>query len=114
MKSMTVGDKIRQKRQEYGMSQEQLANLLDVNLKTVYRWEKNETLPRFDMIKKIAEIFDCSPGWFLTDKWIEEDGTLPDIDPAIFTIPPDILEAVKNPKMQKAVRALRPIIEGDD
>ncbi len=113
---MTIGEKIRWKRNQFNLSQERLAQLLKVNLKTIYRWEHDEAVPRPDTLKKLAEIFNESVEWFIHDEWCvrectEKYGT--DIDREIFKIPPDILEAVKNPKMQEIVRALRPIIERD-
>ena len=110
---MTIGDKIRQKRQELNISQEKLANLLNVTLQTVYRWEQDKTVPRSDILRKMAEIFDVSPAWFLSNKWVEPGVEPQDIDPAILEIPPDVLDVLKDRRMQEVVRILAPYLSDE-
>ena len=42
------------------MTQQALATRLGVDQTTVSKWEKNETFPRKDTLKQIAEILQCS------------------------------------------------------
>ena len=107
---MTIGDRIRQKRQQFNITQEKFAELLGVTCKTVYRWEKDVAIPRHEMIKKMAEIFDVSPAWFFSDKWLEPGEVPREIDPAIFEIPPDVLDILKDRRMQEVVRILAPYL----
>lgn len=67
----TVGDRIRQRRQQLGINMESLAEKLDVPLYVVQRYEKNE-LPKswesmIEIIPPIAAALQCSPeylvGW---------------------------------------------------
>jgi len=53
--------------------------------------------------EKLAKIFNVKIEWFFKDKQTSNN-----------EIPPDILEAVKHPKMQKFIRAVRPFILDED
>ena len=57
---MTVGQRIAQKRKELGLSQEGLAEKLSVSRQAVSRWERGETLPSSDLLKKLSEVFQVS------------------------------------------------------
>jgi len=100
---MTIGSKIRKKRLELGWSQEKLARTVNVSIRAVFKWEHDETIPRSDSLERLAKVFGVPLEWFFAEEGVP--------DPEI---PPDILEAVKNPKMQAIVRALKPVIEKDD
>ena len=52
MKEMTVGERIQQLRKAAGLSQEQLAEQLDVSRQSVSKWELNDAAPE---ISKIIE-----------------------------------------------------------
>ena len=112
MTFMTIGDKIKRKRQEFNYTQEKLAELLGVTWKTVYRWEKCVAVPRHDMLQKLAKIFNVSPAWFLSNKWLEPEKP-PNIDPTIFEIPPDVLDILKDKQMQEVVRILAPYLSDE-
>lgn len=65
---MTIGDRIRKKREDAGISQTDLANAIDVSKQTLYKYENNiiTNIPS-DKIEKISKILDISPvyimGW---------------------------------------------------
>lgn len=65
---MTIGDRIRKKREDVGISQTDLANAIDVSKQTLYKYENNiiTNIPS-DKIEKISKILDISPvyimGW---------------------------------------------------
>lgn len=69
---MTVGDRIRQRRKELGLSQEELANRLGnksrASVCTVETGKEDLTM---DRIRKYAEALECEPG-YLTG-WISEE-----------------------------------------
>ena len=51
---MDLGNLIYKKRKEKGLSQEQLAEIINVSRQTVSKWETNETVPDIDSLKKLA------------------------------------------------------------
>ncbi len=100
---MNIGGVIRKKRKQKGLSQKEFAKKLGVSWRTVQKWEHNESFPRPEMFKKIGNELDMIPIILLVDK-----------DHYGKEIPKDILEAVKHPKMQEYIRAVRPFILDDD
>lgn len=52
------GDNVARLRAEHGMSQRALAERLEITNGTVAAWESRDTLPDYDRIRQIAEIFD--------------------------------------------------------
>lgn len=65
--SMKISEKIVVLRKRKGMSQEDLANELDVSRQAVYKWENGGTTPDINKIKKMAELFDLSYNELLDD-----------------------------------------------
>lgn len=68
---MTFGEKLLNLRKEKGLSQEALADKLNVSRQAVSKWELDESKPDTQNIIEIAELFDCSIDYLLKDK-IEE------------------------------------------
>ena len=58
MKEMTVGERIQQLRKAAGLSQEQLAEQLDVSRQSVSKWELNA--PEISKIIALSELFGIS------------------------------------------------------
>lgn len=66
MNNNKMGNRIFQKRKEYGYTMEQLGSMLGVNKTAVNKWEKGITQNiKQSTIKKMANIFDVSPSWLL-------------------------------------------------
>ena len=63
---MTFSEKIQRLRRENGLSQEQLAERLNVSRQAVSKWELG-TLPDVDNLIKISRFFDCSLDYLLGD-----------------------------------------------
>ena len=62
----TMGQRIKQKRTEYGLTMEELGNRLGVQKSAVNKWEKGEVLNiKRSYIKEMADIFHCSPAWLM-------------------------------------------------
>ncbi len=97
---MTIGEKIRKKRKELGLSQEALAKKINVSFRSIYHWEHNETIPRSDSLERLAKVFGVPLEWFFTEEGTSDPG-----------IPPDILEAAKDPRMQALIRAMWPVVK---
>lgn len=72
---MTIGQKIIQLRARTGISQEKLAELLNVSRQSVSKWEMDHTVPQIDKILLIADVFGVSCDELLRDK-IELHGTI--------------------------------------
>ena len=60
--------KLKQARKENGYSQADLANALNVDIKTVGNWERGKTLPDIEQLWKCAKILHTDPndllGWY--------------------------------------------------
>lgn len=56
-----------QLRKKYHMTQQELADQLNVSNKTVSRWETNESYPDIEILTQIAEIFHVSIDYLLKD-----------------------------------------------
>jgi len=57
---MHIGDKIREKREALGLTQQQLAEKLFVSRQTVCRWESGSRCPDLVMAKKISVVLGIS------------------------------------------------------
>lgn len=66
MKIMKIGDRIKKRRIECGMSANDLASLLGKNRSTIYRYENNEieNLPT-DILEPLAQALHTSPAYLM-------------------------------------------------
>ena len=64
---MTIADRIRHYRKQKDLSQSDLANLSDVNLKSLSRYENNTSVPPADILKKLADALQISADALLDD-----------------------------------------------
>lgn len=62
---MTAGEKIRYYREMYGLSQEKLGQLADINSATIKKYEYGIRNPKIEQLKKIADAFGISICLFL-------------------------------------------------
>ncbi|MGN0383970.1 MAG: helix-turn-helix domain-containing protein [Eubacterium sp.] len=67
MDKCKFGNKLCSLREEKGLSQKQLAVILDVSDKTISKWENGQSIPRMETFEKIAKLFNISLDVFLTD-----------------------------------------------
>lgn len=65
---MTIGEKIAQLRIAAGISQELLAEKIDVTRQSVSKWEVGQALPQIDKVLQLCEIFNISADELLRDK----------------------------------------------
>ena len=68
---MTIGEKIIQLRMSKGISQEQLAEHLNVSRQSVSKWEMGQAAPQIDKIVQLSELFNVS-----CDELLKEDVTI--------------------------------------
>ena len=54
---MTVGERIKTCRQNTGMSQEKIADLIGVSRQAVTKWEADQSAPNTENLFKLAELF---------------------------------------------------------
>ncbi len=64
---MTIGKKITQLRTAKGLSQEQLAEALDISRQSVSKWEMDQSLPQIDKVLQLADLFGVSTDALLRD-----------------------------------------------
>ena len=64
---MNIGNRIRNKRIESGLSVIDLAKAVGVNRATIYRWENNESTPPKSAINAIAHILHTNASWLQGD-----------------------------------------------
>lgn len=65
---MKINEKIYSLRKEKGLSQEELADKLNVSRQTVSKWELGDSTPDFDKIVPLCEVFGISAEELLRDK----------------------------------------------
>ncbi len=65
---MTIGEKIAQLRVTADISQEQLAESIDVSRQSISKWEMNQATPQIDKILAICDLFNISADELLRDK----------------------------------------------
>ena len=65
---MTIGDRLLKLRKERNLSQEELANVLDVSRQTISKWETNQSMPDFDKIVPLCNYFNITTDELLTGK----------------------------------------------
>lgn len=69
---MTLGEKIKSIRREFGLSQEELAQKLCVSRQAITKWESNNGKPDIINLKTIAQLFDISIDCFVDEESILE------------------------------------------
>ena len=70
--SSVLAQILRNLRKKAGLTQEELAERLDVHLNTISRWENGVDTPKTLKIKRLAEIFNVSESELLNDSKSEE------------------------------------------
>ena len=53
-----LAERLKQLRSEKGMTQVQLAQMLDVSKGTIAMWETSKRKPSFEILSKLSDIFD--------------------------------------------------------
>jgi len=64
---MNLGPKIKQLRNEKSLSLEQLAQNLDIAKSILWKYEKAQTIPSAEIIKRMAAFFEVSADYLLFD-----------------------------------------------
>ena len=69
---MKINEKIYSLRKQHNLSQEELADKLNVSRQTVSKWELGDSCPDFDKIVPLCEVFGITTEELLRDKKIAE------------------------------------------
>lgn len=69
---MNIGEKLFELRREKNLSQEEVADKLNVSRQTVSKWETNQSVPDFDKIVPLCELYGVGAEELLTGKKPEE------------------------------------------
>ncbi len=72
---MKFCDKLIGLRRERGLSQEQLADLLDVSRQSVSKWESDQTMPELQKLVTLSEIFEVSLDYLIRDYILDRSAT---------------------------------------
>lgn len=62
---MTLGQKLKEIRRRFGLSQEQLAEMLEVSRQSLTKWESDSALPDTKHLQEFANIFGVTIDYFL-------------------------------------------------
>lgn len=73
MMKMTFGDQLTKARKEKELTQEELAEKLNLSRQTILRWEKNQVFPDISNLKAVAQFLDVSFDYLLGEDKIEKD-----------------------------------------
>lgn len=69
---MTFGEKLLQLRKQEGLTQEALAEQLNVSRQAISRWEKEGILPDAENLLQISRLFGVTTDYLLYDEWTQE------------------------------------------
>ena len=64
---MSFGSKLSEIRIKCGVSQEELAEKLDVSAQTVHRWEHDKSAPNIHQLKTLCEVFNVTSSYFFEE-----------------------------------------------
>ena len=100
---------LQQLRKEARLTQDQIADVLDIPKRTYGSWERNERQPDFEMLCKIADYFNVTTDYLLGRTPMEVEVIHGDPPP----LPPDQIELVITPdeKAPAADELERKIVE---
>ncbi len=64
--NIPIGKLIAKRRKAKGLTQEAVAELLDVTIEAISRMERGTIMPSLKRLEQFAEIFECTPAELLT------------------------------------------------
>ncbi len=65
---MTLGEKLQTLRRSRGLSQEQLAEILEVSRQAVSKWENGDSAPDLDRLRAICTYFGVTTDYLIWDE----------------------------------------------
>lgn len=76
---MKLGEKLSKLRKDNNLTQEQLADLLEVTRQTISRWESDIAFPETDKLLQLSYIFKCSVDFLLKENLSEKNSMIVEI-----------------------------------
>lgn len=83
---MMLGQRLQDIRNEHDMSQEELAEALNISRQTVSRWERDVTQPSADHLAVLSELFGLPVDAFLKDDWTPPE----EPEPVLVGVPAEV------------------------
>lgn len=79
---MEFGNRLKELRQQHGLTQAELANILDLGPTAISNYEANRNEPSFEKLVQLANYFDVSCDYLLgmSDKYLPVGGEVLDKD----------------------------------
>ncbi len=77
---MTIGEKILNLRKTKNLSQEEVADKLNVTRQTVSKWETDQSTPDFDKIVPLCKLFEITADELLTGQKEEKEPVIIDVE----------------------------------
>ena len=68
---MTLGEKLQTLRRSRGLSQEQLAEILEVSRQAVSKWENGDSAPDLDRLRAICTYFGVTTDYLIWDEPVD-------------------------------------------
>ena len=65
---MTLGQKLKEIRKRFGLSQEQLAEIMNVSRQAITKWENNGGLPDVSNLQELSKVFGITVDYLLDDE----------------------------------------------
>ncbi len=62
-----ISEKLKRLRVANNLTQQQVADYLNISNQSISKWEKGEALPSVEFLPKLAELFQCSVNAFFSD-----------------------------------------------
>ena len=70
---MNIGEKLYELRKAKNLSQEEVADKLNVTRQTVSKWETNQSMPDLDKVVPLCELFEITTEELLTGKTVNDN-----------------------------------------
>ena len=83
---MTIEQRLRNIRTERGLSQEALAELVNVSRQTVSKWENGAAYPSGDNLAALSRVFDLPMDALVNDNWAPPQ----EPDPVVVEVPVEV------------------------
>lgn len=64
---MTLGEKLKSIRKRFGLSQEQLAEIMNVSRQAITKWESDGGIPDVSNLQELAKVFGITVDYLLND-----------------------------------------------
>lgn len=96
-----IGHKIKERRNALGITQEYIANFLDVNPSHISNIECGRAHPSLTALIKIANILQCSVDYFISGEYTYK------VDKAALTLDSQIIDKLKHCDAEKKERVLK-------